>query len=121
MVNGSDTWSFWTISGAYGDTGGYGNTCEEGNQGRPISDGFIVRLRHSKSNNWLHSGWHDGHKQQEVSVYDSEDFGDNWKVEVDTVHWVKGGKVMLKHLNTGKYLVLEEDVFNRRYVLISFD
>ncbi|KAI9476953.1 hypothetical protein LPJ78_000914 [Coemansia sp. RSA 989] len=80
---------------------------EGAERGVPVECGRAVRLINSDSDHSLHS--HAAHKspisgQQEVSGFDGRDAGDMWTVECSGT-WRRESPVLLRHVDTGKYLV----------------
>ena len=107
----SDTNSLWTIYGQLGQ-------CPSST---PVSCGDVIRLKHGRTGNFLHSHNHRSplSKQQEVSCYPDgqTDSGDYWVVECveKTNYWMRSDAVVLRHLDTSTYLTTARTyVFNDR-------
>ena len=93
-------------------------TCASSAQ--PIHCGDFLRLTNLETRRNLHSHAVKSplSSQQEISVYEGEDQGDDWKLECldakDGV-WRKGQRVKLQHYQTGKCLGASTDAeFNER-------
>ncbi|KAI8914992.1 MIR motif-containing protein [Powellomyces hirtus] len=97
-----DPGSYFIVRGAYGTP-----DCP---RGKPIPCDSIIRLFHQGTKKHLHS--HAAHKSplsknQEVSAYDHQDKGDDWKLVCDQrsdKFWTRESPVKLQHVETGKYL-----------------
>ena len=99
-------------------------TCTRAAQ--PVQCGHTIRLTNVETKRNLHSHTVQSplSKQQEVSVFEGTDVGDNWKVECltqkqaddgDVAIWRRGESVRLVHVVTGKYLAGSSDAeFNER-------
>jgi dolichyl-phosphate-mannose--protein O-mannosyl transferase len=95
-----DTNSLWSVHADYP------NTLVSGT---PIRCGqTIVRLKHVRTRNYLHSHLHQAplSGQQEVSCYPNgnSDTGDNWRVACAGDFWKRGRTVSLQHVDTNMYL-----------------
>ncbi|KAI9028714.1 mannosyltransferase [Hyaloraphidium curvatum] len=91
--------SYWAV------LGGLDTPCK---RGEPIACGSTIRLRHVATKKYLHS--HANHQSplssnQEVSAYEGEDAGDEWKLQCpdSAKFWVRESDVRLVH-DTGRYL-----------------
>jgi len=85
----------------------------------PVKCGHIIRLTNIETQRNLHSHSVKSplSKQQEVSVYEGKDQGDDWKVECLESQdvWRRGESVRLEHVVTGKFLGASSDAeFNER-------
>ncbi|KAI8142438.1 MIR motif-containing protein [Fennellomyces sp. T-0311] len=93
-----DSNSFWLVRA------GLGKQCK---RGEPVPCGSVIRLRHANTKAYLHSHNHPSplSRQQEVSCYDGEDNGDDWKIECASgKHWLRETPVQLIHVESKAYL-----------------
>jgi dolichyl-phosphate-mannose--protein O-mannosyl transferase len=79
------------------------------NNREPVACGSTVRLRHTNTKSYLHSHNHKSplSNQQEVSCYDGQDAGDDWKVEClekGDKYWIREKPIQLVHQETNSYL-----------------
>ncbi|KAI9491043.1 MIR motif-containing protein, partial [Zychaea mexicana] len=98
FAEADDSNSFWLIQA------GAGKRCK---RGEPVPCGSIVRLRHANTKAYLHSHLHSSplSRQQEVSCYDGEDTGDDWKVECPSgKYWTREEPIQLSHMDSKTYL-----------------
>ncbi|KAG9303882.1 hypothetical protein G9A89_005792 [Geosiphon pyriformis] len=100
LANPDDPDSFWQVKAALG---------EQCLRGQLIPCGSAIRLLHSGTGKFLHSHHHTApiSGQQEVSAYDGQDNGDNWKLICDnksSKSWEREEKVQLVHAETDTYL-----------------
>ncbi|CEG72984.1 hypothetical protein RMATCC62417_08453 [Rhizopus microsporus] len=93
----NDANSLWLVEA------GSGLKCK---RGEPVPCGSIIRLKHVNTRSYLHSHAHQSplSRQQEVSCYDGQDSGDDWKVECDGQYWTRENVVQLAHQDTSAYL-----------------
>ncbi|CAG8459272.1 6205_t:CDS:2 [Paraglomus occultum] len=82
-------------------------------RGQPVKCNSFIRLQHVETKKFLHSHNHKSplSMQQEVSAYDGNDTGDNWKLicrESSSV-WLREEKVQLMHQDTKTYLTANID------------
>ncbi|KAG1444457.1 hypothetical protein G6F56_010289 [Rhizopus delemar] len=96
-----DANSLWIVRAAFG------NVCE---RGEPVPCGSTIRLKHANTKGYLHSHLHSSplSRQQEVSCFDGNDDGDDWKVECSGTHWLREEPVQLVHKQTSTYLTGSE-------------
>ncbi|KAI8881956.1 hypothetical protein K501DRAFT_252238 [Backusella circina FSU 941] len=92
--------SFWMIEASSG------KYCS---RGEPVACGSTIRLRHTNTKSYLHSHNHKSplSNQQEVSCYDGQDQGDNWKVEClekGDKYWIREKPIQLVHQESNTYL-----------------
>ncbi|KAG0169292.1 Stromal cell-derived factor 2-like protein 1 [Apophysomyces sp. BC1034] len=94
-----DSNSFWIVQA------GFGKHCK---RGAIIPCGSTIRLRHANTKGYLHSHHHKSplSSQQEVSCFDGQDTGDDWKVDCvqRSKHWRREEPVQLKHVDSHNYL-----------------
>ncbi|KAI7872158.1 stromal cell-derived factor 2 [Spinellus fusiger] len=92
-----DTNSLWLVRAAYG------NQCT---RGEPVPCGSTVRLLHVNTKGYLHSHSHTSplSSQQEVSCYDGQNAGDDWRVVCSQSHWLREEPVQLVHVESQTYL-----------------
>ncbi|KAL0081314.1 Sdf2l1 protein [Phycomyces blakesleeanus] len=94
-----DANSFWLLRAAFG------KQCKRGD---PVPCGSIIRLRHTNTNGYLHSHNHKSplSSQQEVSCYDGNDTGDDWRVECasGSKFWLREEPVQFVHVESQAYL-----------------
>ncbi|CDS11210.1 hypothetical protein LRAMOSA03473 [Lichtheimia ramosa] len=95
-----DSNSFWIVRA------GVGKQCK---RGEPVPCGSNIRLQHANTKAYLHSHQHISplSHQQEVSCFDGEDTGDDWKVQCSsssTKHWLREEPVQFVHVDTKYYL-----------------
>lgn len=76
----------------------------------PVPCGSTIRLKHANTKGYLHSHLHSSplSRQQEVSCFDGNDDGDDWKVECSGTHWLREEPVQLVHKQTSTYLTGSE-------------
>ncbi|KAI7850143.1 MIR motif-containing protein, partial [Circinella umbellata] len=90
--------SFWLVRASLG------KQCK---RGEPVPCGSTIRLRHANTKNYLHSHLHSSplSRQQEVSCFDGEDTGDDWKVECSSgKYWTREAPIQLSHIESKAYL-----------------
>lgn len=89
-------------------------------QGDVIPNGAVIRLQHTGTRKWLHSG--EPHRSPlsgnlEVSARDDEEneSGDLWKLEIQGAEpeWILDQKVRLRHVDTDSYLHSHKMMFNQ--------
>ncbi|CAO3696660.1 unnamed protein product [Umbelopsis ramanniana] len=94
-----DSNSFWKVQASHG------RGCL---RGEPIPCGASIRLHHVGTKGYLHSHNHQSplSRQQEVSCFDKEDTGDDWRVVCTgkSKEWMREESVRLVHVETKKYL-----------------
>ncbi|ORY96378.1 MIR motif-containing protein [Syncephalastrum racemosum] len=95
-----DSNSFWIVQA------GSHRGCH---RGEPVPCGATIRLRHSNTKGFLHSHLHQSplSHQQEVSCFDGQDTGDDWKVECanpSSKFWLREEPIQLVHLDSKVYL-----------------
>jgi dolichyl-phosphate-mannose--protein O-mannosyl transferase len=94
-----DTNSLWSIHAPFGNTISSGSV---------IQCGDIIRLKHVRTRNYLHSHLHQSplSNQQEVSCYPggNSDSGDNWRIVCQGKWWSRSRAVAIQHVDTGMYL-----------------
>jgi dolichyl-phosphate-mannose--protein O-mannosyl transferase len=101
----NDANSYFLVIGAYGE-----EACQRGSE---IQCGSKIRLQHMSTRKYLHSHLHKSplSNQQEVSCYEGQDTGDNWKVhcvDSDDTLWGREREVRFEHVDTGKWLSSSE-------------
>lgn len=110
MYHAGDANSYWVVKGPHG--GGAPATSE------PVACGARVRLQHLSTQRNLHSHLHrapmngdfevSAYAQADEGVWREGDSGDNWRVMCerarDGAPWPRGGKLRLKHEDTGAFL-----------------
>ncbi|XP_044729891.1 stromal cell-derived factor 2 [Chrysoperla carnea] len=95
---------------------GTGKLC---NRGEPIKCGSIIRLEHLATHKNLHSHRFESPLSggQEISCYGSGDgegdSGDHWELVCSGDKWLRDESVMLKHVETDKYLCATGRAFGR--------
>ncbi|XP_065176324.1 stromal cell-derived factor 2-like [Sycon ciliatum] len=105
-----DVNSYWVVYGRYQ------HPCT---RGEAIKCGDVIRLRHTKTQHWLHSHHFTSplSNNQEISCYAGNeglgDSGDNWLVQCTGGEWMKKKLVQFKHVDTGKHLHASGQTFNR--------
>ncbi|KAI8376565.1 MIR motif-containing protein, partial [Radiomyces spectabilis] len=108
FVETTDGNSFWLVQA------GYGKRCK---RGEPVPCGSVIRLRHINTKGYLHSHLHASplSHQQEVSCFDGQDTGDDWKVECvgsSRDYWHREDPIQLLHVDSQAYLTCSP---NHRY------
>ncbi|KAF9202683.1 Stromal cell-derived factor 2-like protein 1 [Haplosporangium sp. Z 27] len=95
-----DTNSLWTVMAQSG------HTCD---RGEPVPCDTLIRLKHVNTKKYLHSHLHNSPMSGglEVSAYEGQDEGDNWRVECinnKEEYWTRESLIQLRHESTGMYL-----------------
>ncbi|KAI8896792.1 MIR motif-containing protein [Globomyces pollinis-pini] len=84
----------------------FGELNQDCERGKIIECGSTIRLKHQRTQKFLHS--HLIHsplsQQQEVSAHDSLDSGDNWLVKCNTKTWKREKVINLQHVDTKVFL-----------------
>ncbi|CAG8484144.1 12577_t:CDS:10 [Ambispora gerdemannii] len=105
LPDADDHNSLWQVHSALG------NQCL---RGQTIPCNSVIRLKHVVTSRFLHSHQHQSplSQQQEVSAYEGQDNGDNWKLicsNKSVPNWQREEKIQLIHIETNTYLTANKE------------